>query len=205
MNSGTNLPPPETDDELMIIHKKYAAPQLGKLSENELRIAAKVLVLKIHVITGWVVPDNEMRGILTDQFSKKLLEDYSMLNSEEVEFAFRKSGTVIKDWGKQMNLNLLDQVLLPYLGERVLASASEEKRKNPPAQRIYSDEEILNERRRELELAYQAMRDGKFPLIHVYFSEVLCADGFIEKSEDINDFFVYCLNNQVERLYQREK
>ena len=63
----------------------------------------------------------------------------------------------------------------------------------------------MNERRREIEYAYQAMRKGKLPLIHVYFSEVLCGDGFIKKPEDIDEFFVYCLNNQVERLYEREK
>ena len=197
--------PKATDEQAIILHKKYAAAQIGKLDDHQLATAAKILVIKIHMITGWVVPDDERRAILNDQFAKKLAEDYDMLNTEEIEYAFRKSGTTIQDWGKEMNLNLLDQVLLPYLNIRLQASATEEQiKRRPPEQKIYSDEEILNERRGQLEAAYQCMRSGRIPVMFDYFAELLVADGFIADPKDQADFFVTCLNENREELYVRE-
>lgn len=115
------------------------------MSEPELKAWSKALLLKIHVITGWTIPADELLNVLLDQFEKKLIEDYPNLNADEIEFAFRSKGTVIEDWGKTMNLNLLDKVLKPYLEERFYVSMDEEKTKKPielpPAQ--ISDEEFI--------------------------------------------------------------
>ncbi len=77
------------------------------------------MLFNIHVITGWLMPDNEAhKQVLYNQLEKKLMEDYSSLNMEEVEYAFRQNGTGIEDWGKVFNLNMLDKVLQPYLQKR---------------------------------------------------------------------------------------
>jgi uncharacterized protein (DUF433 family) len=48
--------------------------------------------MKIHVITGWVIPvTSELYTILKDQFQKKITEDYGELNPDEIEFAFRST------------------------------------------------------------------------------------------------------------------
>lgn len=86
---------------------------------------ANVLLAKINAITGWIVPDLTL-DILIDQFRKKLVESYGDCNPEEIEFAFRNYGTVIKDWGKQMNLSLIDEVMIPYLSRRSEVSQHEE-------------------------------------------------------------------------------
>src|SRR5690606_31250336 len=65
------------------------------------------------------------RQILRDQFRQKLLESYPTVNCDEVEYAFRKN-TDVKDWGKKMNLALIDEVMIPYLAERSEASRMEE-------------------------------------------------------------------------------
>ena len=192
------------DDEQWMLQKKYAAKQIGLMDEKEMSLWPKALLLKIHVITGWVIPATELLNILVDQFQKKLLEDYWNLNTEEIEYAFRRSGTTIKDWGKEMNLNLIDQVLIPYLQERIEASQNEEKRKRPPEQKIYTDAEIRNQRRGHLETAYQVMRIGRMPLIFPYYADVLIQDGFIEKSEDMDQFFSDCLEKGIENLYIKE-
>lgn len=172
---------------------------------KKLTTAAEILLLKIHVITGWVVPASKLLSILSDQFAKKLAEDYGMLNTEEIEYAFRKSGTTIQDWGKEMNLNLLDQVLLPYLNLRLAASATEEQiKRKPTTQRIFSDEEILNERRGDLEAAYQCMRNGRLPVMFDYFNDILIMDGFITEAAEQADFFVKALNENREALYVKE-
>lgn len=191
------------DEEQKLIHLKYAAKQICQMNDQEINLWPKALLLKIHVITGWVMPENQFFNILVDQFQKKLIEDYGNLNTEEIEYAFRKSGTIIKDWGKEMNLNLIDQVLIPYLSERVEASANEEKKKDPPVQKIYTDEEILNQRRGHIEMAYQAMRSGHLPILHIYFPEVLHMDGLIPRSTDevMNEFFVESLGKGIENIY----
>jgi hypothetical protein len=86
---------------------------------------ANVLLAKINAITGWVVPEMTL-DILIDQFRKKLVESYGDCNPEEIEFAFRNYGTVVKDWGKQMNLSLIDEVMIPYLSRRSEVSEHEE-------------------------------------------------------------------------------
>jgi len=175
------------------------------MTDWEIKIWAKTLLLKINVITGWIIPDAEIMDILVDQFEKKLIEDYDMLNPEEIEYAFRKNGTLIKDWGKEMNLNLIDQVLGPYVDARLIASANEERRKfKAPLQRILSDEEILNERRGYIEQVYQGMRRGYLPTMHPYFFEVLHTDGLVKEGETLADFFVRKLEAGAKNIYVKE-
>jgi hypothetical protein len=187
-----------------IIKKKYAAKQISAMNEQELSLWPKSLILKIHVITGWVVPATELFNILTDQFKKKLVEDYGNMNTEEIEYAFRKSGTVIKDWGKEMNLNLIDQVLIPYLSERIEASRNEERMKNPPIQKILTDEDLLNISRRDIEIAYQQMRNGRVPVMLDSFAETMIIDGFIDNKDQRDLFFTYCLGQGRENIYVQE-
>lgn len=98
------------------------------MDASEVSKWTKALLLKIHVITGWVIPSNAaLYTILIDQFQKQLTEKYFELNPDEIEFAFRSEGTVIEDWGKEMNLNLLDKILLKYLNERYKVSNIEEQ------------------------------------------------------------------------------
>lgn len=93
---------------------------------------AKALLLKINVITGWIVLDDTIE-ILVDQFHKKLTESYKNCNPDEIEYAFRNYGTVVKDWGKQMNLSLIDEVMISYLSRRAELSRLEEEKANPIA------------------------------------------------------------------------
>ena len=60
---------------------------------------AAALLLRISIITGWVI-DQLLMPVLVDQFEKKLIESYPDMNPDEIEFAFRRDGTVVKDWGK---------------------------------------------------------------------------------------------------------
>lgn len=111
------------------------------MSPQELNVSAYALLLKIHVITGWNFPEKELAAILVDQFEKKMIESYGTVNSDEVEYALRNYGTTVKDWGKQMNLSLIDEVLQPYLEKRAQVSKVEEQKKLPEE----SKEEITYE------------------------------------------------------------
>lgn len=113
-------------EEKRILELKYAATPFGKMNTTDLLKHSKALLLRMHVITGWILPADEFLSILVDQFQKKLLESYPNVNTEEIEAAFRKNSSSVKDWGRSFNLGLLDQVIVPYLNERYELSRLEE-------------------------------------------------------------------------------
>lgn len=114
-----------TASEITVLEMKYKAKPIGEMSEQEKDLWASALILKIHAITGWVVPEGNLLNILADQFRKKMIESYTNCNTEEIEYAFRNMGTTVKDWGKQMNLSLIDEVMIPYLEKRYQLSELE--------------------------------------------------------------------------------
>lgn len=191
------------DEEKKMIRLKYQSPQIKSLIDGNLGIVTKTLLLKIHVITGWTLPIGNIMIALKDLFEKKILMSYSFLNPDEIEYAFLKYGTTIEDWGKEMNLNMIDKVLIPYVEQRVEFSYNEEKGLPAPPQKVYTEEEIFNQRRGEIQSAFQAMKRGYYPIIHKYFEEVLTIDGFIQIGDNVNEFFVWALEN-LECIYEKQ-
>ncbi len=89
-------------------------------------MSAKGLLFKIIIITGWKGYDDPINdAILQQQFILKLKESYPNVNTHEIEYAFRN--TLVKDFGKNINLLLLDQVMEPYLKQRAEVSRIEEQ------------------------------------------------------------------------------
>lgn len=121
--------PTLTPEENQVLAVKYKSTAIGQLKPIEVITTSKALLLKIAIITGWVIPENELQNVLVDQFQKLLIEKYATCNPDEVEYAFRTYGTVVQDWGKQMNLSLIDAVMIPYINHRVEISKHEEAHK----------------------------------------------------------------------------
>jgi hypothetical protein len=93
----------------------------------ELSVRCKGISAKICVITGWQLPeDTEYIHIFEDQLKKMLVDEYQNLNVDELDYAMRNHGTVIKDWGKAMNLSLVREALDSYLSSRAELSRLEE-------------------------------------------------------------------------------
>lgn len=155
------------------------------------------------MITGWVIPGDELMMVLIDQFEKKLMESYGMFNTEEIEYAFRLTGTTIEDWGKEMNLNLLDKVLIPYLNQRLYVSADEERKKEkPPVQTILTDQQLEDIQRGDIEAYYQQCRNGRIPhSLPDYFKPILVKDGFLKEEQSLSNFFVQRLGNGFKNIY----
>lgn len=109
---------------------------------SEIIFSAKTLLFKISAITGWTLPISEMLTVLIDQFSKTLAEKYRFTNINEFEYAFRSKGIETKDWGKSLNLSLIDEIMIPYLETRIEVSKMEESKK--------STQNLLPKRKREM-------------------------------------------------------
>lgn len=118
-------------EEQVVLQVKYASKRFGAMSDDEIAVASNAALIKIHAITGWAFPDATVAAILKDQFRKKILESYYNVNPDEMELAFRKYGGQVKDWGKSMNLSLIDEVMIPYLEQRASVSKIEEQKKLP--------------------------------------------------------------------------
>jgi hypothetical protein len=188
-----------------VVNLKYQSPQISKLPS--LQTWGKGLLVKIHVITGWTIPTDS--GILTaliDQFQKKLLEDYPNLNLDEIEFAFRSGGTTVKDWGKAMNLALIDEVLKPYVSTRYELSLAEERAKNSPTQRIYTEAELDNIHRADVEAFYQRCLKGITPPKELpeYYKTILVKDGLMGQDDELGLFFVGRINSGIKNIYVKE-
>lgn len=178
--------------------------QFGKLSEQNLWAYAKATLLKIHVITGWTIPKDELMKILLDQFIKKVKECYSDTNPEEWEYAFRNYGTTVKDWGKSMNLALIDEVMLPYLADRKhLSHEVEERNQEPPPIKILTDEELDNLHRMWTEEFYQQIKNGIVKEVPDYTREILVKDKLINDKSEADLFFTYKLGNNAENIYKK--
>lgn len=189
-----------------MIDLKYQSRRFGVLAPHEQRLWAKSLLIKIHVITGWTVPTGEILTVLIDQFQKKLLEDYPDMNVDEIEFAFRQNGTVVKDWGKAMNLALIDQVLIPYRAERMrLSNEYEERNVPPPPQVILTDDQLDNLHRQDVELFYQRCLKGIVPRVTPpYFKIILVKDGLMNEEDDLEVFFSKRLNSGCKNIYRKD-
>ncbi len=116
-------------EDMRVLELKYKSKTFGLMAPGELIYQASTLLVKIHVITGWEVPQKELMDILIDQFTKKILESYPLINSDEIEYAFRNKPIEIKEWGKAMNLSLIDEVVQPYIAKRYEISWIEERSK----------------------------------------------------------------------------
>lgn len=132
MNFLTGLKGKLTPEESKVLEVKYSGKTFGVMTEEERWFAAQTLLLKISAITGWTIPVSEMMDILIDQFQKKLQEGYRNTTIAEIEYAFRNRGMDVKDWGKALNLSLMDEIMIPYLSERAELSKVEEHLKTKP-------------------------------------------------------------------------
>jgi hypothetical protein len=160
-------------EERQILELKYAAPKIKTFTDDLLRTHTQLMLFKIHVITGWKLPEmvdssnpdayalNAKANILEEQFYLKLKEDYGEMNVEEVAYAIRKFGTQVKDWGKDINLSLIDTVLIKYLETRVELSDLEMRLKKEAEKPKPTDEQILSIKRETIEVCYQGFLNGK--------------------------------------------
>lgn len=174
------------------------------MGETNLFAFANATLIKIHVITGWAIPKDDILDVLLDQFIKKIKESYGNTNPEEWEYAFRNYGTTVKDWGKSMNLSLIDEVMMPYLSDRKhLSHELEERKEEPPPTKILSDEELDNLHRGWTEEYYQQIKKGSVQKVPDYTRSILTKDGLISNGGEAEMFFTWKLENEVESVYKK--
>lgn len=137
-----------TTTEKTVIELKYLSKRFSALSDFELGVNIKNLLLKISAMTGWNIPEGEILKSLVEQLTFKFRESYGDINPDEFLFAFRQFGSTVKEFGKKINLSLIDEVIVQYKNYRFELSHMEERVKVnqdvkalPPAE--VNDDEFL--------------------------------------------------------------
>lgn len=149
------------------------------MDEVLFQMHSKALLVKINAITGWSLPpDSETVNIILDQFQKLMVEEYGELNTDEIEHAFRSRCHTVEDWGKNMNLGLINKILKPYLKERYYISDMEEKLNKTDDG--YTAEASKNWYREQIEKGYQGYLASDSVNVYWYWYEILSGDGIIE-------------------------
>ena len=128
-----------------LLELKYKSKPFASMEDFERINWATGLLVRIARITGWVLPKmDDQLDVMVDLFQKKLILSYPTFNPDEIEYAFLTQGTTIKDWGKEMNISLIDEVMIPFADKRFEASRVEEQKKTKPKM-IERKEDISDE------------------------------------------------------------
>lgn len=171
---------------MQILEVKYSAERIGDIDLLQLDNKVKIVMLRIHVITGWTIPIHEMMDVFIDEFRTLLLQEYNDLNFEEILFAFRKYKHIVEDWGKEMNLKIIGTILDAYGEDRYDAGLLEERLKMEDRQPLlefkpkeYTDDEILG-------IALDYWQNSKAPMLEFVNPncyEILVKQGKINLDE----------------------
>lgn len=178
------------------------SPRVEQMDDVQLRTEVVKCITRIHVITGWGLPgDTLYMGILTDELQAKLAESFPQLNFDQIAHAMRKYGVGKKDWGKNMNLELICDVLSMFSADASRVFADELKALSGQALPV-SDE---NTARHHIQAYYRRLWEGTecsavMPNEEIH-RRVLLKDQLIGKKESMYEFFQRYLVEEKTAIY----
>ncbi len=70
-----------TTEQIKVLERKYSEPRIEKMSDAEILTRSGDCLKRIHIITGWNLPDDkDYVKILIEELAQKLKEDFATLN-----------------------------------------------------------------------------------------------------------------------------
>lgn len=171
-------------------------------------MALGIIFVKIGLRAQNFPVDEEKRAIY-----RYLVLHYGAKTLKELLLAFDLAITGKLTLKKEESVNCYENFTILYISsilnayrewaqaayKYIMAGAPEEP------QAVWTEEMITNERREQIETAFQAMKKGYFPLTPEYFKHVLVADGLMAEDLPLADFFVIALKNpNIKNLYKKE-
>lgn len=171
------------------------------MSENEILIVSNGILFKISVITGWSIPnDKTYQDALVAEINFKCIEDYYDLTIEEVMYAMRNYSKHVEDYGKALNLQLIDKVIDLYRKDRMRVSLLEQS-KLKEEQRIFSEAELENSERENVEICYQRFLKA-IPLNYpAALAPIMIKDGLIKDESTVVEYFKHHAASGSKNLY----
>jgi len=96
------------------------------MDAETLNLTAIKVLTTIATITGWKLPTEKVAvELLVESFEIYLKDACPSMNEKEMQYAFATQSANVKEWGKNLNLIVISEVVFPYLEERRHASEIE--------------------------------------------------------------------------------
>lgn len=117
----------------------------------------------IKLTTGWSIPTGQAMEMLVDLLANTLKKEYVNLTVKEVEIAFVRHASKVKDYTKDINISLFNQVMDHYFGERNEAVRIESDVYLRDVEgKVKSEHEAKNLARSTVEECFIDFKAGKF-------------------------------------------
>lgn len=84
------------------------------------------LLTRINAVTGWKLPEGDTLKALVNEFSAYLIDSCRNYNPNEIAYAVRAHGGEVTEWGKNLNILLIDECVGRYKNDRSEISTIEE-------------------------------------------------------------------------------
>lgn len=111
-----------------IAEVKYSGPRFSNIDTLDIPLVTKTLLAQICTITGWLMPENKFaQQALVKEFQCYCMEIADDMTPDEVRYAMRHYALGIKDWGKAVNLQMINEPLIEYRNARAELSEMEGK------------------------------------------------------------------------------
>lgn len=194
------------DKELSIINASLTGQKIRDLPEQEIGATSMRLLFSISVITGWEIPNNDAyQETLTRQLYLKIKESYGSCTEEEILYAMRNYSQGVEEYGKPINLKLIDDVMVKYISEKQqLANYLERKRQDENEERKteYTEEHYKNDLRKNAQISYRIFLSGVVPRSVEAHRNILKEDQLINDDEkSIIEYFTEWKSRGVENIY----
>lgn len=191
-------------EERDVLSKKYEGKRIGQMDDNELSVGAELSLFDIAIITGWVIPDNKIyKEKLITQLVLKYKESYYDLNFSEISYAMRKYCSEVEDYGKSVNLALIDKVVKKYRNERFAVSEIERSLREEK-ETVYTQQQLDGMERETAQRAYERYLKGDKIISPEMNGGILMRDGYIRHESEVLKFFEFCSLHRIPNIYINE-
>jgi hypothetical protein len=190
--------------EVNLFNSALVGVKVSSAPVEDIKEVLRLVMVKIGLrAQNW--PTDEEKFVLIEH----VIKNFGGHTCEEIKLAFDMAIQGMLKFEEDQSVNCYENFSCLYFSNimnayREWAKESYkliEKNIKPGKQKIYSDEEILNGRRQEIETCFQAMKQGYYPIIHVYFDQVLRDDGLLKEGETALEFLNKHLNAETENIY----
>jgi hypothetical protein len=192
---------PSGDESLFV--KALESPLIRDSSLEELKQVLRLVIMKIGLrAQNW--PQDAEKSVLIEH----IVSNFGGHRIEEIKLAFEMAIGRKLDL-KTEEINCYENFSCAYFSTIMTAYRhwSEQAYKTgvkdaPLEQKIYTDEQIENEIRGDIEAFYQRCRKGITPYsLPDYFKPVLVKDGLMKEEERLAEFFTRKLGIGQQNLY----
>jgi hypothetical protein len=144
------------------------------MSKDQAETASKLILAMIKTLTGWSIPTGAALDLLKSLLASTLQKEYGSLTVKEIEIAFTRHSSKIKDYAKDINISLFNQVMDLYFMDRneAVRIESDVYLKDVEA-KVKSEEDVKNIARASVEESFEDYKTGKFDPIRSNISASL--------------------------------